>query len=156
MLPTPAILPAVPKTLNLFNPWVWVSKQCNDHRCAGIRKVALLDFDVHHGNGTQACVGRVVPQVVQYPVATPLCEGGLRFQSFHPWLDEQDHKNILFARYGFYAIIPRQNLLITTLSNVFHPHGGCERWSSLNSCSCELLAITHRTAYRPSPLMHLC
>ena len=66
---------------------------------AGIGKVALLDFDVHHGNGTQACVGRVVPQIVQYPVATPLCEGALRFQSFHPWFGEKDSQNILFARY---------------------------------------------------------
>lgn len=66
---------------------------------AGIKKVALLDFDVHHGNGTQACVGRVVPQIVQYPVATPLCEGALRLQSFHPWFGEQDSQNILFARY---------------------------------------------------------
>ena len=74
------------------------SYYCSDF--AGIKKIALLDFDVHHGNGTQACVGRVVPQIVQYPVATPLCEGSLRFQSFHPWFDEQDSQNILFARYS--------------------------------------------------------
>ena len=66
--------------------------------CVGIRRIALLDFDVHHGNGTQACVGRLVPQVVQYPISTPLCDGSLKFQSFHPWLDETDSQNIIFAR----------------------------------------------------------
>ena len=76
-----------------------VNVSCVCFDLAGIKKIALLDFDVHHGNGTQACVGRVVPQIVQYPVATPLCEGSLRFQSFHPWFDEQDSQNILFARY---------------------------------------------------------
>jgi acetoin utilization deacetylase AcuC-like enzyme len=63
-----------------------------------VRRVALLDFDVHHGNGTQACVARVVPQVIQYATGTPMCEGTLRFQSFHPWLDADDADNILFAR----------------------------------------------------------
>lgn len=28
---------------------------------SGIKRVAILDFDVHHGNGTQACVANVVP-----------------------------------------------------------------------------------------------
>jgi len=60
--------------------------------------VALLDFDVHHGNGTQACVARVAPTQVTYGVTTPLCEGSLTFPSFHPWLDENDSEHIMFAR----------------------------------------------------------
>jgi acetoin utilization deacetylase AcuC-like enzyme len=27
------------------------------HRHAGIKRVAILDFDVHHGNGTGGCGG---------------------------------------------------------------------------------------------------
>ncbi len=32
-------------------------------RATGIRKVALLDFDVHHGNGTEAVVANTVPSL---------------------------------------------------------------------------------------------
>ena len=53
---------------------------------------------MHHGNGTQACLARVLPQVVQYSVSTPLNEGSLRFQTYHPWLDEGDADNIIFGR----------------------------------------------------------
>ena len=28
-----------------------------------IKKVAILDFDVHHGNGTEACVRNLVPSL---------------------------------------------------------------------------------------------
>ena len=53
---------------------------------------------MHHGNGTQACLARVLPQVVQYSVSTPLSDGSLRFQTYHPWLNEEDADNIIFAR----------------------------------------------------------
>jgi len=75
------------------------------HRCgasccaaAGIRRVAMLDFDVHHGNGTEACVGAVVPRVVKHAFKTPLSEGVQLFPTCRPWLDLDDADNILFAR----------------------------------------------------------
>ncbi|KDD73695.1 histone deacetylase, partial [Helicosporidium sp. ATCC 50920] len=40
-----------------------------------VRKVAILDFDVHHGNGTEACVGATVPGLRTVPFATPFSEG---------------------------------------------------------------------------------
>ena len=67
---------------------------------AGIRRVALLDFDVHHGNGTQACVGGAVPGVAKYSFKTPTSEGVQTFPVFRPWLDFDDAENILFARHG--------------------------------------------------------
>lgn len=65
--------------------------------------MALLDFDVHHGNGTQACVARVVPHTVQYPLHTPLSDGHMTFPAFNPWVDDTDKDNILFARCGGFA-----------------------------------------------------
>lgn len=65
----------------------------------GIRRVALLDFDVHHGNGTEACLGRLLPQTLSYGLKTPLCQGQLNFKSFSPWLDVDDKDNFFFARY---------------------------------------------------------
>ena len=66
--------------------------------CAGIRRVALLDFDVHHGNGTQACVGNTVPSLATYAFQTPLSRGSQVFPLFKPWLDFDDAEHILFAR----------------------------------------------------------
>ena len=60
--------------------------------------MALLDFDVHHGNGTEACMGRLLPQTLTYGLKTPLCNGQLNFRSFSPWLDFDDKDNFFFAR----------------------------------------------------------
>ena len=65
---------------------------------AGIWRVALLDFDVHHGNGTQACVGNTVPSLASYSFQTPLSKGSQVFPRFKPWVDFDDADNILFAR----------------------------------------------------------
>ena len=65
---------------------------------AGIRRVALLDFDVHHGNGTQACVGNTVPSLASYAFQTPLSKGSQVFPRYKPWVDFDDADNILFAR----------------------------------------------------------
>lgn len=66
--------------------------------CSGIRRVAILDFDVHHGNGTEACVAGVVPSMQQATFTTPFGEGVQTFPVFKPWLGFQDADNILFAR----------------------------------------------------------
>ena len=62
--------------------------------------MALLDFDVHHGNGTQACVAGAVPGIAKYSFKTPTSEGVQSFPVFRPWLDFDDADNILFARHG--------------------------------------------------------
>lgn len=48
------------------------------HRDKGIHRVALLDFDVHHGNGTQACVAATVPTLKTQRFSTPVAEGLLK------------------------------------------------------------------------------
>ena len=53
---------------------------------------------MHHGNGTEACVGAVVPRIVKHAFKTPLSEGMQLFPMFRPWLDTDDADNILFAR----------------------------------------------------------
>ncbi|KAK2080039.1 hypothetical protein QBZ16_002435 [Prototheca wickerhamii] len=45
------------------------------YRDRGVRRVALLDFDVHHGNGTEACVVRAAPSLLRVPFQTPFSEG---------------------------------------------------------------------------------
>lgn len=69
----------------------------NAHRHAGIKRVALLDFDVHHGNGTEACVAATAPSLRKFSFKTPFSEGSQTFPTFSPWLDTDDAENILFA-----------------------------------------------------------
>lgn len=65
---------------------------------AGIKRVALLDFDVHHGNGTEACVKDTAPSLRKFSFKTPFSEGSQTFPVYSPWLDTDDADNILFAR----------------------------------------------------------
>lgn len=75
--------------------WLEVHQRC---LAAGIKKVAILDFDVHHGNGTQACVSSTVPHVRTIDFSTPFSRGVQEFPIYRPWLGEHDVDNIFFAR----------------------------------------------------------
>lgn len=65
----------------------------------GIQKVAVVDFDVHHGNGTQACFEATQPDVLHRRIK-PLdgFVGEFAIESAKPILDpEEDRKDLLFA-----------------------------------------------------------
>lgn len=59
--------------------------------------MAILDFDVHHGNGTRACVSNTVPGTLRVPFTTPLSEGMHVYHTYAPWFDVDDDDNVLFA-----------------------------------------------------------
>lgn len=65
---------------------------------AGIKRVAILDFDVHHGNGTQAVVMNTVPHTQRVQFETPFGGGAMNFPTYKPWLGVEDASNIFFAR----------------------------------------------------------
>lgn len=65
-----------------------------------IKKVAIVDFDVHHGNGTQEII-----ECMQKPKVFKECpkDASVLFDNdprsttqYRPWLDEDDGKNVLF------------------------------------------------------------
>ena len=68
------------------------------YRHNGVTRVAILDFDVHHGNGTEACIRNLVP--TQRVVKNEIPGVGI-FQlvtpSYKPWLDKHDPENIFFC-----------------------------------------------------------
>lgn len=66
-------------------------------RHAGIQRVAILDFDVHHGNGTRACVSNTAPGTLRVPFTTPLSEGVHIYHTYQPWFDVDDDDNVMFA-----------------------------------------------------------
>ena len=67
------------------------------YRNEGIRKVAIIDFDVHHGNGTEEIVRQLVPTMEKSTIRTPFAIGELATQRYRPWLDETDIHNVFFC-----------------------------------------------------------
>lgn len=66
-------------------------------RNEGIKKIAIVDFDVHHGNGTEEIIRQLVPTVEKSIVRTPFVNGELSSQRYSPWLDETDINDVFFA-----------------------------------------------------------
>jgi acetoin utilization deacetylase AcuC-like enzyme/ankyrin repeat protein len=68
------------------------------HRVSGVRRVALVDFDVHHGNGTEAIVKNIVPNVhVSTMRDEYMSELTIKRRCYKPWLDSDDVENVFFA-----------------------------------------------------------
>lgn len=67
------------------------------YRNDGIRKVAIIDFDVHHGNGTEEIIRQLVPTIESAVVRTPFAVGELSTPKYRPWLDETDVNDVFFA-----------------------------------------------------------
>jgi hypothetical protein len=53
--------------------------------------------DVHHGNGTQACVAGVAPSVARHAFSTPFSEGVQSFPTLKAWADFDDASRVFFA-----------------------------------------------------------
>ena len=85
----------------------------NVYRNHGIKKVAILDFDVHHGNGTEACVINAIPSVQREQFMTPWSQGVQVFQVYKPWRDVDDPENIFFASVqGFGPKLPGMDAFV--------------------------------------------
>lgn len=67
------------------------------YRNEGIQKIAIVDFDVHHGNGTEEIIRQLVPTVEKTQIRTPFAVGELATQRYRPWLDETDVNNVFFT-----------------------------------------------------------
>ncbi|KAF7456807.1 histone deacetylase [Cryptosporidium felis] len=68
----------------------------------GISKIAIIDFDVHHGNGTEQIVRNVCPgnrtiRTVFNPVPGVNLNLEQEISYYKIWRDEQDAENILFS-----------------------------------------------------------
>merc|ERR1712238_162146 len=93
------------------------------YRNEGIRKIAILDFDVHHGNGTEEIIRQLVPTVEKQRIRTPFVTGDMATQRYRPWLDETDIDNVFFASTHGYG--PRALEFVNTPSGGwFYPASG--------------------------------
>lgn len=65
-----------------------------------IQKVAIVDFDVHHGNGTQEIVESLISQkpfTIKTSLASPFGTIDFTQKQYRPWLDHDDGGNVLFT-----------------------------------------------------------
>ena len=63
-----------------------------------VQKVAIIDIDIHHGNGTEAIIrGLREPKTVQIPLNFTGLTGNLEMHAYHPWMDRNDADNVFFA-----------------------------------------------------------
>ena len=93
------------------------------YRNHGIEKIAIIDFDVHHGNGTEEILRQLVPTVERAVVRAPFAVGELQSQRYCPWLDETDINNVFFASTHGYG--PRgQDYDMPQQSGWFYPASG--------------------------------
>lgn len=67
------------------------------YRNEGIHKIAIIDFDVHHGNGTEEIIRQLLPTTEKAQIRTPFATGELSKSHYRPWLDETDIQNVFFA-----------------------------------------------------------
>lgn len=67
------------------------------YRNEGISKVAIIDFDVHHGNGTEEIIRQLVPTTERVTLTSPFVFGELSSTHYQPWLDETDIENVFFS-----------------------------------------------------------
>ena len=64
-------------------------------------RIAIVDIDVHHGNGTEEIIKNLSPHITYLPL--PSSWSPVATQSYKPWLNESDAKDILFASINLYA-----------------------------------------------------
>jgi len=73
-----------------------------------IKKIAIVDFDVHHGNGTEDIVKNLQKNIYDLTFGNENLEGGLTLSLkkiiCKPWLDFDDSDNVLFVSLHAYDV----------------------------------------------------
>jgi len=88
------------------------------YRNDGIKKIAIIDFDVHHGNGTEEIIRQLMPNVERANVRMSFASGQFETSHYRPWLDETDIQNVFFASTHGYG--PRD----LSFADQLQPHQG--------------------------------
>ena len=98
------------------------------YRNDGIKKVAIVDFDVHHGNGTEEIIRQLSPNIEKANVRMSFASGTFETPRYKPWLDETDIDNVFFASAHGYGPRCRPEtdfeLLEPHLNGWFYPASG--------------------------------
>ncbi|KAG3156032.1 hypothetical protein PC128_g21968 [Phytophthora cactorum] len=93
----------------------------------GIDKVAILDFDVHHGNGTEEIVRQLVPSTKEIVYETPYGTGKQVVHQYKPWRSDDDSENVFFCSvhgYGHKDPENKEELAKGETQGWFYPGSG--------------------------------
>ncbi|KAG6616510.1 Histone deacetylase [Phytophthora cinnamomi] len=93
----------------------------------GINKVAILDFDVHHGNGTEEIVRQLVPSTKEITFETPYGTGKQVVHQYKPWRSDDDADNVFFCSvhgYGHKDPENKEELAKGETQGWFYPGSG--------------------------------
>jgi len=82
-------------------------------------RIAIVDIDIHHGNGTEAIVRNLTPHMQALPL--PSSWAPQWRASYKPWLDESDAEDTFFGSVHLYA------------GDSFYPCTGCDEVSIFDS-----------------------
>lgn len=94
----------------------------NVHRNS-VKRVAMVDFDVHHGQGTEETVRWLHPGTDEVFIENDLTFGTLKSSRYKPWFDSNDAENVLFVSVHGYG--PRQKGLEQFMPQaMFYPGTG--------------------------------
>jgi acetoin utilization deacetylase AcuC-like enzyme len=106
----------------LNNISIGASYALNVHR-ETVKRVAIVDFDVHHGNGTEETIRWLTPGNDELEILNSNFFGSLQQPRYKPWLDENDHNNVLFVSVHGYG--PREKGLEEMMPQAaFYPGTG--------------------------------
>lgn len=70
-------------------------------RAGSFPRIAIVDIDVHHGNGTEEIVRNLEPRQVFLPL--PSSWAPVSKFCYKPWLNENDSKDVLFSSIQLFA-----------------------------------------------------
>lgn len=62
-----------------------------------VKTVAIVDFDVHHGNGTEETLRWLVPAVDTTEIRTGFSFGAVNTPRYKPWYDDSDVDRVMFV-----------------------------------------------------------
>ena len=65
-----------------------------------IQKVAIIDFDIHHGNGSEDIIRGLLPHTENYPL--PSSWAPMSYTAYKPFRDTNDRENIFFSSIHLY------------------------------------------------------
>lgn len=74
------------------------------YKHAGLENIAILDFDVHHGNGTEEIVRHLIPRKKIVPFETAYGEGSHSVHQYKPWRSTDDTDHVFFCSVHGYGV----------------------------------------------------
>ncbi|OQR85750.1 histone deacetylase [Achlya hypogyna] len=92
---------------------------------AGVHRIAILDFDVHHGNGTEECLKQLKPRTRTFELETPYGRGTQTVHMYKPWRNDADADNVFFCSvHGYGKKDPKRELDPAFHKAWFYPGSG--------------------------------